>query len=112
VRRYIRANVQAIKSRQPDAPVVVELDWDAASKKQEFEKLFGPGDAYKVLVWPESAFNPKLGKSLRGIERSYPDRIIQEAEQAGLYLSKDTQGCTRLTRKNIRLRGNGPFVAL
>lgn len=92
LRRYIKANVQAIKSRQPDAPVVVVLDWDAASKKQEFEKLFGQEDAYKVLVWPDSAFNPQLGKSFRGIERSYPNRIIQEAENNGLHVSRDLHG--------------------
>lgn len=92
MRRYLKVNVQAIKNRQADAPVVVVLDWDAASKKHEFEKLLGPGEAYRVLVWPESAFNPKLGKTFRGIERSYPDRIIQEAENAGLHLSRDLQG--------------------
>jgi energy-coupling factor transporter ATP-binding protein EcfA2 len=105
LKSYIKANVQAIKNRQADAPVVVVLDWDAASKKQEFEKILASGDPYKVLVWPESAFNPKLGKTFRGIERSYPDRIIQEGEKAGLHLYRDLSGVCSVDQGEYKTSG-------
>lgn len=95
IRKYIKSNVQTISNRQSDSPVIVILDWDAAKRKQEFERLLEPDDPYKVLVWPQSAFNPRLGSSFRGIERSYSDRIIEEGEKAGLHLYRDAAGvCT------------------
>lgn len=38
------------------------------------------GDAYKVLVWPDTTFNLKLGKAFHGIERHISDRIVNEAD--------------------------------
>ena len=36
----------------------------------------------RCFVWPEPAFNPKLGKAFHGIERHMPDRIIDAADDA------------------------------
>ena len=80
--KYIKANVSAIGVRGKEAPVVVLLDWDSSKRKPDFEKLLGTGDSYKVFVWPEPAFNPKLGKAFHGIERHMPDRIIDAADDA------------------------------
>jgi predicted ATP-dependent endonuclease of OLD family len=79
--RYVKANMQPIKARRKDAPVVVVLDWDSAAKKDAFAKLFGANDSFTVLVWPESCFNPKLSKSFRGIERHFSDRMIRQARK-------------------------------
>ncbi|WP_447985460.1 ATP-dependent nuclease [Nitrospira sp. Nam74] len=90
--RYTRENVQAIKSRQRDSPVIIILDWDAAGKKETFSRLFAVDDAMEVFVWPESAFNPSLGKSFRGIERHYSNRMIKEAERRGVSLARKLDG--------------------
>jgi predicted ATP-dependent endonuclease of OLD family len=79
--RYVKANMQPIKARRKDAPVVVVLDWDSATKKDAFAKLFGADDPFTVLVWPESCFNPKLSKSFRGIERHFSNRMIRQAKK-------------------------------
>ena len=78
--KYIKLNVNAIKTRAIAAPIIVVLDWDAAKKQGEFEKVMDKGDAYKVLVWPDTTFNPKLGKAFHGIERHISDRIVDEAD--------------------------------
>jgi predicted ATP-dependent endonuclease of OLD family len=78
---YIKANSQVIKSRSKDAPVIVILDWDARNKKSNFEKLFSSDDPFKIIGWPDTALNPKLGKSFRGIERSYSERLIELAKE-------------------------------
>lgn len=79
--RYVKSNIQPIKARRKDAPVIVVLDWDSASKKETFAKLFTTNDPFKVLAWPESSFNPKLSKSFRGIERHFSDRMIRQARK-------------------------------
>lgn len=85
---YIKANSLAIKSRLKDAPVIVILDWDARNKKDSFEKLFSTSDPFKVIDWPDTALNPKLGKSFRGIERTYSDRLIALAENKGMSIAR------------------------
>ena len=79
--RYVKANVQPIKARRKDAPVVVVLDWDSVSKKEGFAELFGTNDPFKVVTWPDTSFNPKLSKSFRGIERHFSDRMIRQARK-------------------------------
>ena len=78
--KYIKAHASAIKTRVSNAPVIVVLDWDSEKKKGEFLQSFSPNDPFYVLVWPSSTFNPKLGKSFRGIERHMSDRLIAEAD--------------------------------
>jgi hypothetical protein len=82
LKAFVRMNKAAIKSRRADAPVVVVLDWDAASKQPEFLKGFAPQDPYRVVAWDEKAANPKLDKTFRGIERFYSDRIIKDVASA------------------------------
>lgn len=94
LRKYIKANVGAIKTRVKSAPVVILLDWDSAKKASEFQKLLTAGDAYQVAVWPNSAVNPKLGRAFRGIERHMPDRIIEEADK-GIRVVGDKNDGTR-----------------
>jgi hypothetical protein len=79
--RYVRSNIQPIKARRKDAPVLAVLDWDSASKKEGFSKLFGATDPFAVTVWPESSFNPRLSKSFRGIERHFSDRMVLQARR-------------------------------
>lgn len=80
---YIKSNVGAIRARPSGSPVIVVLDWDAASKKPEFERRFNAGDPFEVRAWPDSYFNPSLGKTFRGVERYLSNRLIEAAEKEG-----------------------------
>jgi len=92
LQKYVQNHASAIKTRRKDAPVIVLLDWDAAGKKDSFQKHFKPDDPFKVLAWPNSTFNPKLGATFHGIERSYSDRIIREGEKRGVKLFRSDDG--------------------
>lgn len=96
--RYVKSNVNAIKTRAAAAPIIVVLDWDAGKRKVEFEKVMERGDAYKVFVWPDSAFNPKLGKAFRGIERHISDRIVGEANAKANVLGTKTDGSWTISK--------------
>ncbi|MGA2463997.1 MAG: AAA family ATPase [Thermodesulfobacteriota bacterium] len=89
---YIKNNLKVIKSRQKESPVIVILDWDSAKKANQFQKLFVEGDPFKVLIWPDLAFNPKLNKSFHGIERYFSDRMIQQAEDKGAPIFRNRAG--------------------
>jgi hypothetical protein len=124
---YVKANAAAIRTRLPEAPLVIVLDWDSASKKPEFEKHLRGTDRAKVLVWPDSTFNPHLGTAFHGLERHLSDRLILEAgkELVGtkpdgtLTIAKDELGV--LKSKVLSLLQNGiqlsdleharPFIA-
>lgn len=90
--KYVKANVNAIKTRYKEAPLIVLLDWDAVKKEQEFKKLFDSTDPYMVHVWPATAFNPKLSKVFHGIERHMPDRIIEAADDKASVLGEKKDG--------------------
>ncbi len=92
MRKYIKDNAGAIRSRRPDAPVVVVLDWDAARKESEFKNLVSGCTAYKVVVWPESNANPKAGKSFTGIERFHCDAVLNRAIQRGARIGQTKDG--------------------
>jgi hypothetical protein len=77
---YVKENTKAIKSRRKEAPVIVILDWDSAKKTKQFERLFNPDEPFKVFAWPDTACNPNLNRSFKGIERYFSDRMIEEAE--------------------------------
>lgn len=80
LKRLVKDNAPIIRSRRSEAPIVIVLDWDAASKVGEFQKHFKPDDPFHVLVWPNADVNPKLHRSFGGIERFFPDRLIAEVE--------------------------------
>jgi hypothetical protein len=44
------------------------------------------------MVWPEDKANPDLGKSFRGIERFFSDRIIHEGEKRGASIGRTKKG--------------------
>lgn len=96
---YVKANTAVIKARVPDSPVVVVLDWDTVGKTAQFTKLFADGDPLHVTAWPESEANPRLGASFRGVERFYPDRLIDAAEEAGHAIAQ-TKGGVRSVDKH------------
>ncbi|MGE5110065.1 MAG: ATP-dependent nuclease [Acidobacteriaceae bacterium] len=75
---YVKANSKLIKNRSRSFPVVLLLDWDKKGKSVGLGNIFSSDDPFRVEVWPAESANPKLGVSFRGIERFYPDRIIQE----------------------------------
>jgi len=82
IKNFIKQNVDAIRSRSSNSPVIVILDWEDASKVNTFQGLLESSDPYGVLVWPGNQGNPKLkANSFRGIERFFSDRIFTEAEK-------------------------------
>ncbi len=96
--KYIKSNVNAIKTRAAAAPVIIVLDWDSSKKKSEFEKVMDKGDAYRVLVWPDTTFNPKLGKAFHGIERHISDRIVDEADANANALGTKADGSRTVSK--------------
>jgi hypothetical protein len=79
IQRYVKDNANAIRSRRPEAPLIVVLDWDAAKKVEQFKKLVNAPSVYKVFAWPVEAANPKAGKSFKGVERFHCDRVLDLA---------------------------------
>jgi hypothetical protein len=96
--KYLRSNRSAIKSRRRGAPVVMVLDWESKNRKKHFEELFTASDPFYALCWPETDCNPKLGKTFRGIERFYSDRIIRLAESTGVNISRNRGGIAVVDR--------------
>lgn len=99
--RYVKFHKNAIKSRPPDAPLIVIFDSDAKSKRAEIEKHFNSEDPIKVLIWIEDECNPKLDKSFRGIERFFSDRIISKAENQGAQIARTQKGICKIAKDDI-----------
>lgn len=87
--KYIKSSLSALRTRLSTAPVIVVLDWDSASKKVEFERHIRATDPCKVLVWPDTTFNPSLSKAFHGIERHLTDRVINEADGGQVGTKRD-----------------------
>ncbi len=100
LRNYIKQNKDAIRARQLDAPVVVLLDWDSSNKRTGFQNLVIDQDRYSVLVWPDEALNPNLGKDFRGIERVYANRIIDKGIDRGAAIERTMTGKYVVTDKD------------
>lgn len=101
MKKYIKANVDVIRARITTAPVIVLLDWDSGNKKSDFEGLLNDAAPYRVSVWPESAFNPRLGKSFHGIERHLPDRVIDAADRALRVVGQRTDGTRTIASEDL-----------
>jgi hypothetical protein len=89
---YVKENAGVIKARAADSPIVVLLDWDAARKASAFTKLFSSTDPFSVLSWQEAEANPSLGPSFRGIERFFPDRLVDASEAQGFPIARTSKG--------------------
>jgi len=76
---YLRNNRNAILCRTVNTPVVVVLDWES----KDFEKynVLAKDMENRLIVfqWPVDGANPRLTKNFKGIERFYPDRLIEIA---------------------------------
>jgi len=99
IRRYVRAHARTIRARRADAPVVVILDWDAAGKASSIASAVAADAPFSVMVWPEEDANPRLDDSFRGLERFFPDRLIDQVESEGAPLMT-----TATSQKSIKPR--------
>ena len=90
--QYIKQNLAALAVRSVDAPVIVLLDWDNAKQHNTYTRLFSGITSAGSMVWNVSDANPRLTKSFRGIERFYPDRIVNEAMSHGAPIAKYRNG--------------------
>ena len=99
--RYVKSNAGAIRMRVSNAPVIVVLDWDSEKKKGEFLQPFKPDrDPFRVLVWPEATFNPKLGLTFRGVERHMSERLVAEADFGTGKIATRLDGTLMVERKD------------
>jgi hypothetical protein len=108
--RYLKAHAKAIKTRRPDAPVIVVLDWDAAGQVAGLLKRFDPNDPIRVLAWPNSSFNPLLNDTFRGIERSFSNRVVKEAEARGAVIYRSRSGECSVERSSYEKKAK-PLLA-
>jgi AAA ATPase domain len=96
--KYIKNSSSAIRARPKEAGVFVLLDWDAANHKKEFEKHLGAGH---VFVWPDSSFNPRLGKAFRGLERHLPDQLLDKADESCGVLGSKADGARTIAATDL-----------
>jgi len=99
LQRYLSDHAEVIKSRPGDASVILLLDWDAATKASEFHRIGRrTGGRLRAKTWPEGDCNPALGKSFRGIERFYSDRLISAAEKKTEKIFRNVDGLAAVTQ--------------
>lgn len=99
--RYIKDRIAMIRSRSAEAPVHVLLDWDAESKTGSFNSLFAADDPFRCSAWDATSANPKLGDTVKGIERFYSDRMISAAEKAGVSMAWTATGVVVVSSKQL-----------
>jgi hypothetical protein len=81
---YLKKNQKLISRRQPDAPLLVLLDWDVSDEQiAKLRASYGSGGIDYVVRCNKALANRRLGESFRGIERYYPEQIIKAAHEAG-----------------------------
>jgi hypothetical protein len=78
----VKEHVEVIRSRNAYAKVAVLLDWDAANRQNSFMNLFQTSDPFTCLSWDTEDMNPRLASTFRGVERFFPDRIINLVKSA------------------------------
>jgi len=89
---YLKSHRHLLGHRMKEAPIIVLLDWDSASKQEEFEKYCDDKTRYQVFSWPETSFNPSLNRHFKGIERHMTDRIIDQANSRCKVLGRKESG--------------------
>ena len=92
LQQYLKAHSHAVCAREPAAPAIALFDWDSAKKVEECAKPFAAGAPFRALAWPDTSFNPRLGRSFHGIERHMSDRIITAADQEEPTLAQRRDG--------------------
>lgn len=90
--KYLRSNREVLSNRPADSPVFLVVDWDSRSKEDAAKAAFLHPAAGGPIVWPDSALNPKLGKSFRGVERAYSERLIMLAMDEGAEIARKKDG--------------------
>ncbi len=79
MRVFIEKNKEALKSRNPNAPVVALLDWEEEMEESLLKKLGKDIESFKVLRFDAKNANPDLLDSFKGVERYYPTDLVKEA---------------------------------
>lgn len=81
---YLKKNQKLISRRQPDAPLIVLVDWDVSDEQMARLRVsYGAGGADYVVRSDKIFANKRLGESFRGIERYYPEQVIQASHDGG-----------------------------
>jgi hypothetical protein len=81
---FIKENADVIRARHSFAKVCALIDWDSASKVPGLSNLFKPSEPFVAMAWnlTEANPNPFYESNCRGIERFYPDAILEAAKKA------------------------------
>lgn len=82
VYNYLIGSKEIIKNREKAAPIIVMLDWEDERKKEKWQSLAnGLNGRLKIFIWDKKDANPMLGRTFKGIERFYSDRLINIVER-------------------------------
>ena len=86
---FIKEHKEALMARPKEGKTLIIIDWDSAGKVPAFEKLVAGISSASVLAWNPNEANPKLTSRFRGIERFFPDRLIDALyrEKPALFLT-------------------------
>jgi hypothetical protein len=90
--KYLKAHRDVIGARPDEAPVILVIDWDSKSKEDSAKGAFPKGSPGSAVVWPSEALNPKLGKSFKGVERCYSERLVTLASENGAEIAVKKDG--------------------
>lgn len=90
--KYLKSNRDVIAARPSEAPVFLVIDWDSKNKEDSAKGVFPTGSLGSAVVWPSEALNPKLGRSFKGVERSYSERLVELAIAKGAEIAVKKDG--------------------
>ena len=84
LKTWLKNNPKALVGKPEYAPVVALLDWETSEgTRVEVEKRLRQQQPRAVcLLMPADQANPKLGKSVRGIERFLPTSFVKRAARS------------------------------
>ena len=79
---FVKENADVIRARNSYAKVCVLIDWDSASKISSFTAACKTSDPFVAMAWDikEANSNPFLAQTFKGIERFYPDSVLNAAK--------------------------------
>jgi predicted ATPase len=97
---YLKANRNAIRFRLKQSPLIILPDWDSSGKVSSYKSVCNDDSIYRVMIWPDTSFNPKLGNQFKGIERHLSNRIIDEADKKAKVLGKTKDNSWTVNRED------------
>ncbi len=101
---FVKENADVIRARQSFAKVCVLLDWDSAGKVPSLSAMFKPSEPFVAMAWDvtEANLNFFFTQNCKGVERFYPDSVLEEARSMRPDIFFDnSQGATVVRREEM-----------